>query len=162
MVTALTLKHRVDHLESLVDLLAHFGASEDDLAADKDEQHHLRLEHAVDQARKQLWLVRAKVVMARCQAFETDRELDVAGADNVLDLEVRELGVEAELLDDASVLARRQLRVVLRLGTCHHHLARGKDERCCLGFANAHDDGSKPLNFPQCVSTVAQPSIDQE
>lgn len=37
------------------------------------------------------------------EALEPDRELDVARADDVLDLELGELGVEAELLDDARV-----------------------------------------------------------
>lgn len=44
-------------------------------------------------------------MMLRCKALETDWELDVATTDNVLNLEIGELGVEAKLLDDSSVLA---------------------------------------------------------
>lgn len=61
--------------------------------------------------------------MLGCETFETNWELDIAGTDNILNLEVRELGVEAELLDDTRVLARRQLGVVFRLGTGDNHLA---------------------------------------
>lgn len=67
--------------ESLVDLLAELyyymrsekscdparhctypGTSQNDLATDKDEQHDLGLDHAVDQAREQLWLVGREVL----------------------------------------------------------------------------------------------------
>lgn len=44
-------------------------------------------------------------MMTACQTFKPDWELDVAGADNVLDLEVCEFCVKAKLLDDTSVYA---------------------------------------------------------
>jgi hypothetical protein len=154
------LKHRVDHLESLVDFLAHLGASEDDLAADKDEEHNLGLEHAVDQAREEFRLVRAEVVMARGKTFQADWELDVARTDNVLDLEVGELGVEAKFLDDACILARGKFGVIFRLGASHHHLARSKDEGCGLGVANAHDDGGETLWVVLCVARVQSDRLE--
>lgn len=61
--------------------------------------------------------------MAAGQTLQTDGELDVARAHNVLDLEIRKLCVEPQLLDDSRIFARRQLRVVLRLGARHHHLS---------------------------------------
>jgi hypothetical protein len=84
----------------LIDLLADLGAGEDDLARDEDEEHNLRLHHAVDETREELRLVGREVVMARSKTLETDWKLDVAAADDVLDLEVGEASVEAELLDD--------------------------------------------------------------
>jgi len=141
-----TLEHWVDHLKSLVDLLADLGTSENDLAADEDQEHNLGLDHAVDETREQLGLVRAEVVMLRCQTLETNRKLDVAAADDVLDLEVGELRVEAELLDDTSVLARRELRVILALCTGHNHLAGGEDECSGLRLTNAHDDSRETLS----------------
>lgn len=51
------LKHRVDHLEGLVDLLTHFRAGKDDFSADEDQKHNLGLDHAVDETREQLGLV---------------------------------------------------------------------------------------------------------
>lgn len=140
-----TRKHRVDQLKGLVDLLTHFGASQDDLSRHEDQEHDLGLHHAVDQTREEFRLVRAEVVVARGQTLQTDGELDVAGADNVLDLEVGELGVETELLDDTRVLARSQLRVILRLGTGDDHLARGKDQGGGLGLTDPHDDGGETL-----------------
>ncbi len=103
-----TLQHRVDHFKRLVNLLAHLGTGQDNLAADEDQQHNLGLNHAVDETREQLRLVGAKVVMARSQTFETNGELDIARTNDVLDLEIRELGVEAELLNDARVLPGRK------------------------------------------------------
>lgn len=140
-----TRQHRIDQLESLVDLLSHFGTGQDDLARDKNQKHNLRLHHAVDQTREQLRFVGAEVVVTAGQTLQANRELDVAGANDVLDLEVRELGIEAKLLDDARVLARRQLRVILRLGTGDDHLARGKDQSGGLGLADTHDDSSETL-----------------
>src|SRR5262249_40166655 len=149
----LTRQHGIDHLKGLVDLFADLCASQNNLAAHKDEQDNLRLHHAVDEAGEELRFVGAKVVMLARQAFEADRELDVARADNVLDLKVRKLGVEAELLDDAGVFARRELRVVLRLGTSDDHLARREDQGGRLGLADAHDDGCKTLES-QSVSAI--------
>lgn len=140
-----TLEHGVDHLEGLVDLLPDLCARQDDLARHEDEQHDLGLDHAIDQTREQLRLVRAEVVMLGSQTLEADGELDVARADNVLDLEVGELGIEAELLDDARILARRQLRVILRLCARDDHLARGEDERRGFRLADTHDHGGETL-----------------
>ena len=93
----------------MIDLLSNLGTSQDNLAADEDQEHNLGLDHTIDQTREQLRLVRAKVVMTAGKTFETDRELDVARADNVLDLEIREFCVEAKLLYDTSIFARGKL-----------------------------------------------------
>lgn len=84
-------------------------------------------------------------MVTRGQTLQTDGELDVAGADDVLDLKVRELGIEAKLLDDARVLAGGQLGVVLGLGTGDNHLARGEDQGGGLGLTNTHDNGRETL-----------------
>lgn len=89
------LQDRVDQLKGVVDLVSDFGASEDDLATDEDQEHDLGLDHAVDEAGEQLRLIGAEVMVARSQTLETDGELDIARTDDVLDLEVRKLGVEA-------------------------------------------------------------------
>ena len=52
------------------------------------------------------------MVMTRRKAFKTDWELDVARADDVLDLEISELSIEAEFLNNSCVFARRQARVL--------------------------------------------------
>jgi len=46
-------KHRVDLVESGVDLLPNLCTSENDLAANKDEEHDFGSKHAVDQTREQ-------------------------------------------------------------------------------------------------------------
>ena len=62
--------------------------------------------------RKELRLIRAKVVVTGRKTFETNWKLDIARADNVLDLEIRELSVEAKLLNDTCVFTRRQARIL--------------------------------------------------
>ena len=111
----------------MVDFLTNFGTGQDNLAADEDEQHNLRLHHAIDEPREEFRFVGREMVMTRCKTFETNRELDVTRSDDVLNLEVctgisddlatttemqvrtRELGVESQLLNDAGILA-----------TCHN------------------------------------------
>ena len=154
------LQHRVDHLKGLVDLLADLGTGENDLAAHEDEKHNLRLDHAIDETREQLGLVRTEVVMLGSKTLETDGELDIARADNVLDLEVGKLGVEAKFLDDAGVLARGKLGVILGLGTSDNHLARGKDEGRGLGLTNTHDDGSETLGVVLGIAGVKSDRLE--
>ena len=100
--------------------------------------------------------------MGTRKAFETDRELHVARADDVLNLEVGELCVEAELLDDTRVLARRQLAVGLALRTRHDHLAGGEDERRGLGVADTHDDGGETLGVVLGVTGVQCDRLEVE
>lgn len=84
-------------------------------------------------------------MMARGEPLETDREFDIARSDDILNLEVGELRVEAELLDDTSVFARRKFRVIFRLSSRDDHLAGGEDQRGGFRFANTHDDSSETL-----------------
>ena len=141
----LTREHRIDQLESRINLLTHFGAGQNDLATNENQEHNLGLHHAVDQTREEFRLVGAEMVVTRGQTLQTDGELDIAGADDVLDLEVRELGVETKLLDDTRVFSGSQLGIILRFGTSHNHLARSKDKGGSLRFPNTHDDGRETL-----------------
>lgn len=143
--TLLTLQHGVNHFEGLVNFFANLGASQDNLAAHKNEEDNLGLDHAVDKAREQFRFIRAEIVMARSQALKTNGEFDVARANDVLDLEVRELRIEAKLLNDASIFSGCQLGIILGLGTSDHHFTTGKDQSCGLWLANAHDNRSKTL-----------------
>ena len=81
-------EHGVDELESLVDLLANLGTSQDDLARDEDQEDDLGLHHAVDETGEELRLVGRESVMARCKTLQTNGELDVARADDILNLKV--------------------------------------------------------------------------
>ena len=101
------LEDGVDVVERLVDLLPNFGTGQHDLPGDKDEEDDARLDHAVYEAGEQLGLVGAELAVREDQALEADGELDVAGADHVLDLEVFELGWESEFLDNTSVFSSR-------------------------------------------------------
>ena len=142
-----TGKHRVDQLERLVDLFSHLGPGQHNLAADEDQQNDFGLHHAIDETGEQLGLIRAKVVMTAGKAFKADREFDVARANDVLDLEIRELGVEPKLLNDPSIFAGRELRVVFGLCASDNHLARGEDQSCGLRFADAHNNGRETLDM---------------
>jgi len=153
-------KRGVDQLEGLINLFSDLGTSQDDLAAHEDKQDNLGLDHAVDETREQLRLIGAEVVMLRRKTFQTDRELDVARADDVLDLEIGELGIEAQFLDNPSVLARSKLRVIFRFGTSDNHLARSKDESGRLGIANTHDNSRESLRVVLSVASVQRDSLE--
>jgi len=99
------LKHRVDHFKGLIDFFADFRTGQDNLTTNEDQEHNLGLDHSIDETREQLRFVGTEVVMARSKTLQADRELDVARTDDVLDLEVRELRVEAKLLNDARILS---------------------------------------------------------
>lgn len=123
--------------------------------------YDLGLHHSVDETREEFGLVRAEHMMAAGKAFKTNGELDIARSHNVLDLEIRELGVEAEFLDDASILARGQFGIVLGLCTSDDHLARGEDQSSRLGFADTHDDSGETLKrgkkeFSQASNKASQ------
>lgn len=72
----------------MVDLFTNLGTGQDDLARHEDEQDDLGLHHAVDQTGEELRLVGRESVMARCKTLQTNGELDVARADDILNLKV--------------------------------------------------------------------------
>jgi len=129
----------------MIDFLAHLCTRENDLAADEDEKHNLWLHHTVDQTREQLRLIGAKVMMLGGETFETDGELDVTRADDVLDLEVGEFSIEAKLLDNTRVFARRKLGIIFGLCSSYNHLAGGEDQGGRFRFTDTHDDGCETL-----------------
>lgn len=78
----------------------------------------------------------------------------------ILDFEVGKLGIEAEFLNDTRILARSKLRIVLGLGTRHHHLARSKDECGGLRLANTHDHGRETLWIVLSISSVQRNGLE--
>ena len=136
----------------MIDILARFGASEDELARDEDEGDDPGVDHAVDEAREELWLVGAKVGVGEAEGLETDGKVDGGGGDDVLDLKVLEFDGEVELLDDAREPPRGQPRCVLALGAGDHHLAGREDQRGGLGVPDADDHGREPLGVVLCVA----------
>ena len=92
-----------------------------------------------------LWFITAELSVTVRESLQTNGELDIATANDVLDFEFRKLGVEAELLNNASVLARRQPRVVLRLRARDDHLSRRENQRSRLGITDPHNDGGETL-----------------
>lgn len=92
-----------------------------------------------------LRLITTELSVAVRKSFQTNGELDVTTAHNILNLEFRELGIEPELLHYTCVLARCQSRIIFGLGTSDDHLARCEDQRGRLGFTYTHDDGRKTL-----------------
>lgn len=64
------------------------------------------------------------------------------------------LNLQAQLLDDTSVLATGKLAVILRLGTSHDHFARCEDQGGRLGLSDTHDDGCETLGIVLSVTRV--------
>lgn len=92
-----------------------------------------------------LWLVAAELSVRVRQSLQTDGELDITTPDDVLNLEFEKLGIEAELLNDPSILPRRQPRVILRLGTSDDHLPRSENQSSSLGITDTHDHSCETL-----------------
>ncbi len=96
---------------------------QDNLPRDENQQNDLRFDHPVDKSGEQLRsisiglskcrqimaylrFIAAELPVAECQTLQSNGELDITATHNVLNFELRELGVETKLLDDASVLSR--------------------------------------------------------
>lgn len=113
-----------------------------------------------------LWLIGRVDAVAVRETFQTNGKADVAAAkyscvrywhicrgctarhsrsNNVLDLEFAKASIKAQLLDDSSILATGQSRVVFALCARHHHLSTGKDQCSRLWLADTHDNGGKTL-----------------
>src|SRR5712671_4090713 len=103
-----------------------------------------------------LRLITTELSVAVCETLKTDRKLDVTAAHDVLDFELRKLGIKPKLLDDARILARRQARIVFTLCTSHDHLSRGENECGCLWITNPHNDSGETLCIWQTSSTRAR------
>ena len=112
------------------------------------------LHHTIYQPRKELWFITTIVVVSIHKSLKSDWEFHVARADNVLDFEVCELGWEIELLNNPCILPCCELRSLLTLGSCAHHLSWHKNECCCLRVANSHNYGSK-----KCINTLSTTKI---
>ncbi len=65
-----TVQHRVDHFESLVNLLSDFRTSQDNLATDEDEEYNLRLDHTID-----LTTTRVSVCVVACKTLGIETAL---------------------------------------------------------------------------------------
>lgn len=145
----------------MVYFFADFSACQDNFAAYEDEKYYLGLYHAVDKTGEQFRLIGAEMVMTTREAFQADGKFNIARANNVLDLEIYELGVEPKLLNDPSVFTRGELGVILGLSASNDHLARGKDQSRSFWFTNAHDNGSKALDqLAQSIDSYIDVAID--
>ena len=54
-----------------------------------------------------------------------------------------------------------KLAIIFTLRARHHHLATGEDQSSCLGFANAHDDGSETLRVVLRIAGMKCDSLTQ-
>ncbi len=104
------IQHTIDLIEPVVDLLTRFRSRKDYLPAGKYKEHDLRLHHPVYQAGENLRLVSGELCVLRTiQPLQGDGELNVAGADYVLDFEFLELDiVKADLFYHLGVVFGRR------------------------------------------------------
>jgi hypothetical protein len=147
-----TSQNRINAFESFVNFFADLGSGQDDFAGDENEQHHPRSDHSVDQSGKEFWFITAKLRMLQDQSFQSDIEFDIATSHHVLNFEIRELGVKAQLLDDTGVLPRGQLGFALAFGAGTHHFARAENQGGRSRLTDPHNDGRKPFGIVLCVA----------
>ena len=89
------------------------------------------------------------------QPLQADGKAHVGRPDDVLDLEIDvRLRFESHPLHDVGKLARRQGRIVRRLGPRHAHLARREDEGRGARLPEAHDDGREAAGIELGVPTL--------
>ena len=89
------------------------------------------------------------------QPLQADGKAHVGRPDDVLDLEINvRLRFEPHPFHDVGKLARRQGRIVRRLGPRHAHLARRKDEGRGARLPEAHDDGREAAGIELGVPTL--------
>lgn len=79
------------------------------------------------------------------EVLEADGEAKVDSGYQVLNFEIDELHIVAELLDNSSKLSRCQVGVDFVPGTCAHQFARPKDERSASWLSDSHYDPMKSL-----------------
>lgn len=91
-------QNRVDEVETLQDVAAGLGASEDDLSVDKDQHDQTWLHHAVDETGKELRLIGTELAVHAMQTLQTNGETQIDGGHNILEAIVAELDWEAQLL----------------------------------------------------------------
>ena len=83
--------------------------------------------------------------MGERETLQPNRKPHITTADDVLDLELLELGVEPQLLDDPRVFTRSETRIVLGLGSSDNHFSGREDQSGSLGVSDTHDDGCETL-----------------
>jgi len=126
---------------------------DDTFPTHKHQHNTLRILNAINQAWKQLRLIRAALFMLCSHRLKPDREASVDGGDEVDDSEG---GGRSERVLDALQYASVELTGVDcgRDGAtaCTDQFARAEDQRCALRFPESHDTRSKALGVVFCVS----------
>ena len=92
--------------------------------------------------------------MSEDETLKSDGELDIATANHILNLEVFKLCRESQFLHYSGVFPSGKSRVLLRLGSCAHHLPGAEDEGSCPRLSNSHDDGRASLGVKLGVPSV--------
>jgi len=123
--------------------------------------------HTIDETWEQLRLVCAIVTVLLVEGFKGNGEPDVAGADDVLDLELLELDQRvAYLFDHLGIGLSGGIGLFLALSTCDDHLTRAEDESSSLRLTNTDDDGGKTLGvvlgIPAIQSNLPQVKLSAQ
>mmetsp|Transcript_35386 Transcript_35386/g.82386 ORF Transcript_35386/g.82386 Transcript_35386/m.82386 type:complete len:200 (+) Transcript_35386:487-1086(+) len=141
-------------LECFGDLILPLGPGYHDFPRDKNEKYQLWIDHSVNQPWEKLWFVVCEMTVSGVMSdvLQPEWETRSKRGHNVLDLEFRKLSCETKLLDDASELSGCQVRVLHTLRPSAYHLARGEQQRCCLGLPDSHDDGWETTRIVLCIS----------
>ena len=133
------LQDGIDVVKGFIYFLSDLGSSQHHLPADEDEENNPRFDHPnnnktvitgrywysfspVDEAGEQFRLVAGELRVSEDETLQPDGELDVAGSDHVLDLEILKFCGKSQLLHDPRVLPGSQPGVLLRLCSSADHL----------------------------------------
>lgn len=101
------------------------GTCQNNLPRDKYKEDNFRLLHAVDEAREELGFIAGEVSMPVVQSFQSNGELYITRAHNILDLKVLKFYVlESQLHNNFGILPCCQFGLLFTLGTSTNHFAR--------------------------------------
>ena len=100
--------------------------------------------------------------MSEDETLESDGELDVTTADHILNLKIFKLCRESKFLHDSGVFPSGKSRVLLRLGSCTHHLPGAEDEGSGPRLPDSHDDGCESLGVELGVPGVQGDLLEVE
>jgi len=153
----LTLKFAEDgfnEVEGFVQLLPGFGPRKHYFATDEDQHDEFRLGQPINQPREKLWVVLTKAVVLVGEAFQTDRELQVARRNDILNLKVTELNCVPDLFDGLRIQLGGLPTDIFTLRPRAHHFPRPEDQCRRLRLPDPHDTRGEPLGIVLAIASI--------
>lgn len=90
LILSEALQNRINILQTLADFRLRLGAGEHNFSIYKNQQHHARLHHTINEAGKQFRFVRAELSMHLIEVLQSYRKTEINGGDQILYFKIHE------------------------------------------------------------------------